>query len=361
MTPDSHRTLVFPAGMPEALAFRERAEAGGSAVVGASSIENDPARRAYADWERLPFVTEPGFDAALAELIRRHRIRSVYTPHFVVHRHLSERLEGIAPGTALAACRSPDDEDRAYRALRERVAALPLISPPGQARPALTPLERTGLVRLTGTIPGMCGEEKMVALMEVMRRAPEGDIVEIGSWWGRSAALLVLLARRYGIGPVLCVDPWEGAAMHQGNALLDSTSIRLDTEEALRIFEINLSPLAGGHLNYLRARSAQAARHYAPGLEVRTAAFGSTRYAGTIAVLHIDGNHAREEVESDVALWTPHVRPGGWIIFDDYEWAFGDGPQRAADGFVAREAGHIAATFRAGPALLVQMRSDGDE
>ncbi|WP_458095764.1 class I SAM-dependent methyltransferase [Roseomonas sp. WA12] len=361
MTPEPDRTLVFPAGMPEALAFRERAEACGGTVVGASSVGDDPARQSYADWEHLPFVTDPGFDIALAGLIRRHGIGSVYTPHFVVHRHLAERLQAIAPGTVLQACRSPDDEDRAYRALRQRVAALPLLSPTGPARPALTPLERTGLVRLIGTIPGMCGEEKMVALMEVMRRTPGGDIVEIGSWWGRSAALLVLLARRYGIGPVLCIDPWEDAAMQQGNALLDSASIRLDTEEALRIFEINLSPLADGRLNYLRARSTHAARLYMPGLEVSSAAFGSTRYAGAIAVLHIDGNHAREEVESDVALWTPHVRPGGWIIFDDYEWAFGKGPQKAADGFVAREGRRIAATFRAGPALLVQLRSDGDE
>ncbi|WP_073130483.1 class I SAM-dependent methyltransferase [Muricoccus roseus] len=342
--------------MPDALAFRERAEARGASVIGASSIEDDPARGFYPEWEYLPFVTGDGFDTALAGLIRRRGVRSVYTPHFVIHRHLEERLGQIAPGTALAAGRFPQDEERAYRALRERVASLPCIAPPGAARAPLTPLERLGLVRLTGTIPGMCGEEKMLALMEVMRHAPEGDIVEIGSWWGRSAALLVLLARRWGIGPVLCVDPWESAAMPQGNALLDSTSARLDTEEALRIFEINLSPLAGGRLNYLRARST-AACAYAPGLEVTTAAFGTTRYSGRIAVLHIDGNHAHEEVERDIAAWVPRLRPGGWIIFDDYEWAFGDGPRRAADSFVAREAGRIAATFRAGPALLVQLRN----
>jgi hypothetical protein len=357
MLPEPDRTLVFPGGMPDALAFRDRAEARGAPVIGASSVEDDPARRFYPDWEYLPFVTEDGFDSALAGLIRRRRVSAVYTPHFVIHRHLEERLGQIAPGTVLAAGRFPQDEERANRALRARVESLSCIAPSGPARPPLAPLERLGLVRLVGTIPGMCGEEKMLALMEVMRHAPEGDVVEIGSWWGRSAALLVLLARHWGIGPVLCVDPWESEAMPQGNALLDGTSARLDTEEALRIFEINLSPLAGGRLNYLRARSTRAAQAYAPGLEVTTAAFGTTRYGGAIAVLHIDGNHAREEVEQDIAAWVPRLRPGGWIIFDDYEWAFGDGPRRAADEFLAREAGRVAATFRAGPALIVQLRN----
>ena len=86
----------------------------------------------------------------------------------------------------------------------------------------------------------------MHAIVEIdALTAPPGDVVEIGSWWGRSAALLVWLARRYDIGPVLCVDPWDEACMDQGNALLDQTSADLDTEEALRMFEINLAPLAG--------------------------------------------------------------------------------------------------------------------
>ena len=49
----------------------------------------------------------------------------------------------------------------------------------------------------------------MHATIEAMRHAPAGDVVEIGSWWGKSAALFVLLARRFDIGSVLCVDPWS--------------------------------------------------------------------------------------------------------------------------------------------------------
>ncbi len=350
--------LVFPAGMPEGLAFKDRAKARGLRVVGASSLDLDPARNAYEAWEKLPYVNDPGFDDALAEVVRRQGIGAIHTPHFVVWRHLSERLGEIAPDAQLSCAERPQDSERAYRALRERVAAAkaPSFWPAFPPKPPLSLVERAGLVRLVDTIPGMCAEAKMQAVIEVMRHAPNGDIVEIGAWWGRSAALLVWLAGRYEIGKVLCIDPWAEDAMVQGDELLDKTSAELDTEEARRMFEINLAPLAGGRLNYLQARAEDVATRYGPGLTARTDAFGETRYEGVIALLHIDGNHAEAHVARDTDLWTPHVAPGGWIVFDDYEWAFGNGPRQVADAFVGRRASQIAAVFQAGPALFVQLK-----
>lgn len=350
--------LIFPAGMPEGLAFRDRARGLGLRVIGASSVEGDPARDQYEAWEALPYVSDPGFDAALGALMRRHEVSAVHAPHVVVWTHLSERLAEIAPGARLTGADRPQDHERAYRALRDRMAAdtPPAFTPAFPPRPPLSLLEKTGLVRLMSTIPGMCAEEKALAVIEVMRHAPPGDVVEIGSWWGRSAALFVWLAGRYEIGKVLCVDPWISDALAQGDALLDKTSAALDTEEALRMFEINLAPLAQGRLNYLRARAEVAAGLYRPGLTVRTEAFGETRFDGEISVLHIDGNHAEHHAALDTDLWTPHVRAGGWIIFDDYEWAFGDGPRKVADGFVQRNAARIATSFQAGPTLFVQLR-----
>jgi hypothetical protein len=350
--------LVFPAGMPDGLAYRDRAKAMGLRVIGASSLDHDPAEGGYETWEHLPYVNDPGFDAALAELVKRHGVSAIHTPHFVVWRHLAERLAEIAPGAELTGAETPQDSERTYRALRERVAAAraPAFWPAMPPRRPLSVVERAGLVRLVDTIPGMCGEAKMHAVIEALRHAPAGDIVEVGAWWGRSAALLVLLARRYDIGHVLCVDPWSAEAQPQGDPLLDAASAELDTEEALRMFEINLAPLADGALNYLRQRSDEAARAYGPGLTVSTATFGETTYRGAISVLHIDGNHQEAEVARDCELWTPHVVPGGWIIFDDYEWAFGDGPRKVADAFVKANAARVAAAFQGGPALFVELK-----
>jgi len=353
--------LVFPAGMPEGLAFRDRAKAMGLRVVGASSVEGDPAQGAYEAWERLPHVNDPDFDEALAEVVRRHGVAAIHTPHFVVWRHLSDHLDRIAPGARLTHDDLPQDKERAYRALRERLSIDkgPVFWPALPPKPPLRLIEKAGLVRLVSAIPGMCGEDKMRAVMEVMRHAPQGDIVEIGAWWGRSAALLVWLARHYDVGKVLCVDPWARDCMSQGDPLLDSTSADLDPDEALRMFEINLVPLAGRRLNYVRATSEAAIKAYGPRMKVVTEAFGETTYAGALSVLHIDGNHAPREAALDVAAWTPHVQPGGWIIFDDYDWAFGDGPRLAADAFVQDRKSDIATVFRAGPALFVQLKRMG--
>jgi hypothetical protein len=350
--------LVFPAGMPEGLAFRDRARARGLRVVGASSLERDPAENVYEAWERLPYVNDPGFDDALAEVVRRHDVSAVHAPHYVVWKHLSERLGQIAPGARLTTGQIPQDNERAYRALRDRAAMLkaPCFWPalPGKLR--LTPLQQVGLMRMVDAIPGMCGEAMMVAVMEAMRHAPAGDVVEIGSWWGRSASLLVWLARHYGVGKVLCVDPWLADALMQGEPMHDAANAEGDTEEALRIFEINLSPLAQGSLNYLRATSVDGAAAYRADRSVSTEAFGQTEYAGVISVLHIDGNHAEPSVAADADAWIPLVVPGGWIIFEDYEWAFGDGVKHVADAFVEANEARIVCHFKAGAALFVQLK-----
>ena len=351
-------TLIFPAGMTEGLTYRDRAEAEGRRVVGASSVANDPARALYPLWELLPYVNDPGFDAALKAVLKRQDVSEVHTPHFVVWKYLSEHLARLAPGVRLRGELLPEDHERASRALRLRVAA---VEPGPFAalradRPALTLLERAGLVRLVSSIPGMCGEDKMHSVIEVMRRAPPGDVVEIGSWWGRSAALFAWLSQHYELGKLLCVDPWLSETTPQGDTLLDSVSIKLDTEEALRMFEINMAPLANGRLNYIRARSIDGAALYKANFSATTGAFGTTRYEGRIAVLHIDGNHAYDEVVQDEAAWTPLVVPGGWIIFDDYVWAFGDGPKRVGDAFVARESSRVEASFVAGPSLFVKLK-----
>jgi hypothetical protein len=350
--------LVFPAGLPDGLAYRDRARRQGLRVVGASSLDHDPAQGAYEAWEQLPYVNEPGFDAAFAEVVRKHAVTAVHAPHFIVWKHLAERLGQIAPGATLTGGQRPQDNEQAYRDLVARLDGLkaPAFWPAFPGKPPLSRLERNGLVRLVHSIPGMCGEAKMLAVVEAMRHAPAGDVVEIGSWWGRSAALLVWLARRYEVGAVLCIDPWTNTDLVQGEAMVDAAGEEVDMDEAMRIFEINLAPLAGRELNYLRARSDAAARLYGPGMTVRSEAFGETAYAGQISFLHIDGNHSEPEAARDCALWAPHVAPGGWICFDDYDWAFGDGPRVVADRFVAEHAARISTRFQAGPSLFVQLK-----
>jgi hypothetical protein len=174
---------------------------------------------------------------------------------------------------------------------------------------------------------------------------------------GKSAAMFCLLAKHWDIGSVLCCDPWATEALAQGDALLDAASAAADIEVGLDAFQINLAPIADGRLNYLRATSAKAAAQYRPGLTVDTPTFGKVTYEGAISVLHIDGNHAFKHADEDCRLWAPHVKPGGWIIFDDYFWVFGDGPRRVGDAFVRDNADRVQTSFAAGKALFVQLEA----
>jgi cephalosporin hydroxylase len=42
--------------------------------------------------------------------------------------------------------------------------------------------------------------------------------------------------------------------------------------------------------------------------------------AGSVDLVHIDGNHDRASVERDLALYRPLVKDGGYIVLDDVSW-----------------------------------------
>ncbi len=225
-----------------------------------------------------------------------------------------------------AAFAFPDDHERsaptagASRSLAERLALTrpPCFWPAMAGKPRLSEIERAGLLRLADSIPGVCSDEKMVALMEAMRHAPAGDVIDIGSGCGRTAAVLVWLARRYGIGQLLCLDRW--------------------TDESIADFEIDLAPLAEGRLNHLPIGAAA----YEAGLTVTTKTFGETHYEGRAAMLHIALSDA------DLPAWTRSVAPGGWMVFD--------GCGEAASAFADANAARICARFAAGGATFVQLK-----
>lgn len=355
--------LIFPGGMPRSLEYLERSLRDGQAVIGASSLAHDTAREKYPAWLRLPFVTEPGFDAALKQALSDYDVGAIFSPNPVVWDYLNRVLKELAPGVALVNASPVDGELSGYRAARAQ--ALGLLARPLPlasnltARPSVAAPELAALFRHAELIPGMCDHDKFCVLCEIARRCPAGDLVEIGSWWGKSAFILARLARCYGIGKLLCVDPWSNAHLVQNDqqGLVDRVSAQLDAEEALAVFEINLLPYNADHVNYLRLPSTEGALHYGAQREVTTPSFGSTRYDGHIAILHIDGNHSYAAAQADLAAWSGFVLAGGWIVVDDYVWPYGDGPQRAGDEFLAQHRDKIDVAFVMGSALFLQLAS----
>jgi hypothetical protein len=345
--------------MPAALAWARHALSNGMHVVGASSLSHDPARPYYSDWTPLPWIGDADFPAALRNCIEDQRIGTVFTPHPVVWSALRQILPELAPQTRLQPERLWADELSEYRSYREfadRFHQQPLIvSGFEQAAAMLAPVQLAALVRMFQQVPGQCDLLKLEALAAIFRQTPLGDIVEIGSLWGRSALALTFLAKHYQLGNVLCVDPWSNEEILQGIPEVDAVFGSSPLEEIFDAFCVNLAPFAG-RVNYIRARSEEAAARYQRRNVVGTEEFGRTTYLGQIALLHIDGNHALEAVQRDISTWMPFVRPGGWIVLDDYVWPFGSGPRGAADELLERQNANVATAFVAGGALFIRIK-----
>ena len=353
--------LIFPAGMPRALEFLDKCQREQRQVIGASSLAFDPSRQQYPAWLTLPYINHDGFDAAMAQAVRDFDVGGIYTPHPVIWDYLNRALERIAPGVSLLNTSPANAELDGYRAAQVRARALLNMPFPlavaHQAKPDLTELEIAALYRHVEVMPGMCDHDKMRAMYEVARYCPTGDVVEIGSWWGKSALIFLRLAQCFGIGKLLCVDPWSDAHLVQNDkkGLVDIAAAQFSAEEALSVFQINLLPYSRGDVNYLRMPSTEGAKHYRAQAVAQTPAFGKTNYAGRIALLHVDGNHSYENTKADVEAWSDLVMPGGWIVIDDYTWPFGDGPKRVGNEYLAANQERIATAFVMGGALFIQL------
>jgi len=368
MNSDNHvkPILIFPAGMPRSLEFLRKALGEGRSVIGASSLSLDPSQEKYPAWLNLPYITAPEFGEKLGQAVTQCNISGIYTPNPVVWDYLNRTLKEIAPGVSLVNESPVDMELNGYRSAIHHAGkllatALPLASNIAGKKP-VAQIELAALVRHADVIPGMCDHEKFRVLCEIARHSPRGDIVEIGSWWGKSAFILARLARLYDIGKLLCVDPWSNQHLVQNDeqGMVDTVSAQVDAEEALAVFEMNLLPYNAGHVNYLRLPSVDAALEYKCRRQASTATFGTTDYSGSIAILHIDGNHSYSAAQADIAAWSGLVAAGGWIVVDDYVWPYGDGPQRAGDEFLAENQEKIDVAFVMGSALFIQLSPGGD-
>lgn len=354
------KVLVLPGGMPEALQFATEARLRGRYLVGASSLANDPATDEFDHWVRLPLLHEEDFDRQLLCVIDTQGIDQVYVAHFLMWRHVQALLAQCRPEVLLVNAAPAKVVQARHALFRRQMASLqagPELAIKG-GRASLSEVEKRALFFHAQRIFGHSDDEKIVALMEVARFLPPGDVVEIGSKAGKSAFVLGWLARHYRIGSLLCIDPWnQGAALRQTEIPEIARQQALDNDYDIYFdqFILNMLTALPGTVNYLRCMSDDALPGYRGQRVVRSPELGEVEYLGQIACLHVDGNHDFEFAWRDITQWSELLVPGGWVIVDDYHWAFGDGPKRAADAFIAEHSASVDCAFDAGGALFFRM------
>jgi len=336
------KLLIFPLDLDTADAFIRVSRALGIETVGASSVMSDRGGKAVDGFVKLPFVTDPAFDAALHKTLREYSITAVYAPHQGVWRHLDTLLK-TNPDFGFSLCKpDPFTETRQifgphddWAASTAQPRALAVFAGCQTPRPALASSSYAALHRQFLNTPGQCDETKLQALCDITRVLPAGDVVEVGCLYGRSAFALGFLANRHKLGSLVCIDPWNiGDLTDQGPqaAVLNAEGAGIDFDKIFRIFLSTAALL--DNVGYIRTTSESAMPVYEAARragELHSAELGRITLTEHLSLVHIDGNHRYDHVYKDVEIWSPYLAPGGWLLLDDYEWAFGDGPRRVGD------------------------------
>jgi predicted O-methyltransferase YrrM len=151
-------------------------------------------------------------------------------------------------------------------------------------------------------IQGWLDKEAGKVLYRLARfHVPTPNIVELGSWKGRSTAWLANGIRDRGEGRVYAVDTWQGTQNEEahGQLLAGYSEGQLQREFLGNLESRGLL----GFVEPIRSDTITAVRHWNPDRK--------------IGLLFIDADHSYEAVRRDFEYWSPHVEVGGYIVFDD--------------------------------------------
>lgn len=140
------------------------------------------------------------------------------------------------------------------------------------------------------------------AVREIAKNPAETyNFVEVGSWLGRSAALMGVEIINSGKDiEFFCVDPW----IDGGPDLRDTKHYKELTDSPFALFTKNTAPVA----------------HVITPLQGMSVEMSKQFDDGSVDFLMLDGDHSYEAVKADIAAWLPKMKKGGVISGDDYLW-----------------------------------------
>ncbi len=183
-------------------------------------------------------------------------------------------------------------------------------------------------------IPGWTPTDQLLALFTLAHTTIDvpGDLLEIGSWCGRSAVALGMAARCSGRGRLHCIDLFPGRDDWHRNAdgtysmevTIGGKIHRAYVEQTVwaEPFHRDITPVYDEFPGVLEAFEAAI---LANGLESNVTAFRGdfSSFVNTVPgnfalrFAFIDGDHSYRAVASDIAMVERFLSPGGWLCFDD--------------------------------------------
>ena len=355
------KILIFPSTTFEAISYATQLKNEGHYIVGASSVSGELISDSIFDQNiYIPHIIKDDYIDILTSELKRYGITHFWTSVSSVY------------GLSKSVLVDLEVEFLCCDPLQSPLVPVELVSKEVDFRKQyLNILQDTlhnnlmGVPLLKSTlfnalsVPGQSHFDKLITVCQIFSDIPvDGDLVEIGVQWGRSAVLFSILTRLFEKGNLLCIDPWPHNGISQGTGTrLENYTKDLDSSSCFTIFATKLAALFPRKLNYIREYSDDALLIYKRiQHSLTTPEFGQVLYTQKISLLHIDGNHSFEAVKSDVEKWCPLVIPGGWIIFDDYNWSYGKGPSTVVDDYLRKNLNMLEIAFFCGGAMFVKRK-----
>jgi predicted O-methyltransferase YrrM len=160
-------------------------------------------------------------------------------------------------------------------------------------------LRRADHAAIACAIEGQISKAEAAALARLAAAVePAAEIVEIGSYRGRSTVALALGSRSGAGARVYAVDPHVEFTGARGG--------RFGPTDRQELYG-NLAAAGVGDLVAVVALGSVAAAR----------AWDSK----SVGLLFVDGDHAAEAVQADVDAWLPHLRPDAVVAFHDVDFA----------------------------------------
>jgi len=195
------------------------------------------------------------------------------------------------------------------------------------------------LAGISRAIEGMISPDSGKLLYALcVAQAESGNVVEVGSWQGRSTSFLARATSHSGNGKFFAIDHFLGNEGKEASYVVGAK----DLSDLRRGFEDNMRSVGlWDHVTLLDMPNTEAA----------------SLVSGPVRFLFIDGDHTEAGVEADISLFWPLLTPNAIVVFDDFTTGF-DGLVKAVRRLLERE--KFAQVFSYAKTLVV-VRSPLDE
>ena len=159
-------------------------------------------------------------------------------------------------------------------------------------------------------IPGWCCREKASKMMNLIYETKPMVCVEIGIFSGASAYPTAAALSFQKKGIIHAIDPWSKEECLKGYNQNDANACWWKEVNFEHVYDKFNRILIRKRLlpfcHVMRMTSQKASIYFEN---------------ESIDILHIDGNHSEEVSFADVKMFLPKVKKGGYIWFDDANWA----------------------------------------